>query len=214
MKDLTRFRRWADQRRRRRGLLCHFYEGVSERQKQYYTKVDYAYFNLFSESPDWIIKGTTSHGITSQRDRTSMVPCLNCYQVNEKFYCALEEHCGQSKRKYEFGIVLSKSELKRYFGEENVVDVGLWDHHQQRPQPSECWRYDIATARRSLIPFNYCDIVRIRIAKSSVYGIPISTIPRSTVMGLLLRQQGCNLSAIERRLRKKTWDEVEIFTLL
>jgi len=58
MKDLTRFRRWADQRRRRRGLLCHFYEGISERQKQYHTKVDYAYFNLFSESPDWIIKGT------------------------------------------------------------------------------------------------------------------------------------------------------------
>jgi hypothetical protein len=134
--------------------------------------------------------------------------------VNEEFYGALEEHCGQSKRKYEFGIVLSKSELKRHFGEENVVDVELWDHQQQRPQPSECWRYDIATARRSLIPFNYCDIVRIRIKKSSIYGIPISTIPRSAVMGLLLKQERCNLSAIERKLWKKTWDEVEMFALL
>lgn len=55
MKETTRFKRWANKERKGRGLVCHFYE-AGGKQKQYYTKVDYAYFNLFNESPSWIIK--------------------------------------------------------------------------------------------------------------------------------------------------------------
>jgi hypothetical protein len=61
MQELTRFKRWAE---RGRGLLCHFYEAEGK-QKQYYTKLDYAYFNLFTDSPNWVIKGTIGHGIRS-----------------------------------------------------------------------------------------------------------------------------------------------------
>lgn len=213
MKELTRFKRWANRHRRGRGLLCHFYEVEGKKQKKYYSKSDYAYFNLFSNSPDWVVKGTIGHGITSREGKTSHVPCLNCYQINDEFYEALDIHLKQGRKKYEFGIIFSKLAVKRHFGEDKVRDIELWDHRDSRPSPAKCWLYDIPKARRSLIPFNYCRVVRIRIPKTRLYGIPIGIIPRKAIMGLLVRRDGYDHSMLSKLLRKKRWEENESFEI-
>ncbi|HUW47657.1 MAG TPA: hypothetical protein VMW36_02805 [Patescibacteria group bacterium] len=117
---MARFKRWANSHRSGRGLLCHFYTVEGKKQKQYYTKPDYAYFNIFSKSPDWLVKGTTGHGITSERKRVSQVPCLNCYKVNDDFYTGLKTLAEEGNQKYELGIILDKAALKKVF---EVVDV-------------------------------------------------------------------------------------------
>jgi len=195
-------------------LLCHFYDAESKRQKQYYTKGDYAYFNLFSSSSDWLVRGTTDHGITSQREKTSQTPCLNCYQIDNRFYDALEEHCAELNRKYEFGMILSKRGLKDYFGENNIRDIELWDQSKCRPSPDECWLYDIAKKRASLWPFNYCGIVRVKIPASNFYGLPIKGIPKYVIMGILVKEEGYNEKALLKLLRNKDWTDVEVFPLL
>lgn len=142
MKTLTSFKHWADKNRKGRGLICHFYEAESGKQKQYYTKSGYAYFNLFSTSPDWLVRGTTDHGIKSERGKTCQTPVLNCYQINEKFYEALELQAKENKSRYEIGIILNKNEIRKHFGENNVRDVELWNHSRSRPSPNDCWPYD------------------------------------------------------------------------
>jgi hypothetical protein len=107
-------------------MLCHLYEAEGTRQKQYYTKVDYAYLNLFCSSKEWLVKGTTEHGMRSLGTKKSRVPCLNCYQISDDFYEALEKHLVQNKKRYEFGLVLNKRALRKHFGESNVRDVDLW----------------------------------------------------------------------------------------
>lgn len=215
MKELTRFRRWADSNRKGRGLLCHFYDAETKKQKQYYTKSDYAYFNLFCSSPEWIVKGTTNHGIQSEREKTSQVPVLNCYQINEEFYEALENHCNEAIKKYELGIILNKRILSNYFGEDNVKDVELWDHRESsRPPPQECWQYDIATARRRLWRFNFCKVVRVRIPRFSLYNIPIKGLPRNAIMGLLVKNEGYHEKAMAKLLKKKKWKKLEVFPML
>jgi hypothetical protein len=208
MKDLTKFKKWTETKRKGRGLLVHFYESQGK-QKPYYTKADFAYYNLFSEAQSWIVKGTEGHGIRSSGDKTSRVPCLNCYQINDKLYDALDKHDTEPKKKYEFGIVLSKSALKTYFGEDNVVDVKLWDENKPLPLPANCWRYDKTRARSRLYPFNYCDVVRIRTPKSPLYNIPLVSLPKEAVMGFLVRSEGYDEEAITNILKqKKLVDEV------
>jgi hypothetical protein len=212
VKELTRFRRWADHNRRGRGLLCHFYERDSK--KQYYTDSGYAYFNLFSDLSDWIIKGTTNHGIRSEREKTCQTPVLNCYQIDEKFYEALEEHCNDASKKYEFGVILSKKELRHHFGEENVANIELWGFKERKPPPSECWRYDVWSGRKRLWPFNNCNVVRVRITRSRLYGMPIKTIPSAAIMALLVKTEGFEEKAMSKLLKQKRWKDVEIFPLL
>jgi hypothetical protein len=214
MKELTRFKRWADDNRKGRGLLCHFYDAESTKQKQYYTKSDYAYFNLFCSSPEWMVKGTTDHGIRSQREKTSQVPCLNCYQIDEEFYEAIETHCNEAIKKYELGIILNKRILKNHLGEDNVKDVELWDHRDSRPSPQDCWQYDIATARRKLWPFNSCQVVRVRIPRFSLYNITIKGLPRNAIMGLLVKNEGYHEKAMAKLLKKKKWEKMEVFPML
>ncbi len=214
MNELIRFKRWVERNRAGRGLLCHFYE-VEGKQKPYYTKVDYAYFNLFSDSPNWVIKGTTGHGIRSQRGKTSQIPCFNCYQVNGEFYEALKTYHKESPRKYELGIILSKRKIKNFFGEDNVVDVEEWDFSRDRPPPSECWKYDIAgKPRKKLWPFHNCHVVRIRIPSSDLYDLPIVNLPKEAIIGLLVKKEGYNNRAMEKIIENKKWRNIEIFPLL
>jgi len=212
MKELTRFRRWAGHNRKRRGLLCHFYE--TDSKKQYYTESGYAYFNLFSEIPDWIIRGTTDHGMRSERGKTCQTPVLNCYQIDNEFYEALESRCNDTSKKYEMGIVLSKSELKNYFGSDDVVDVELWKFKGPRPAPPDCWRYDVWQGRKRLIPFNKCNVVRAKIPESGLYGLPIKAIPSAAVMALIVKEEGYAEKALSKLLEQKGWKEVEVFPLL
>ncbi|MEM3641477.1 MAG: hypothetical protein QXH37_06115, partial [Candidatus Bathyarchaeia archaeon] len=139
---------------------------------------------MHSDSPNWVVKGTTGHGIRSQRGKLSPIPCFNCYQVDDEFYEALKIYCEESSRKYEFGIILNKRRIKNHFGEDNVVDVEEWDFSKDRPPPSECWKYDIAgKPRKRLWPFHNCHVVRIRIRFSGLYGLPIVNIPKEAIMG-------------------------------
>jgi len=195
-------------------LLCHFYDAESKKQKQYYTKSDYAYFNLFCSSQEWIIKGTTDHGIRSEREKTAQVPVLNCYQIDEGFFKALENHCDEATKKYELGIILNKRVLRNHFGEDKVKDVELWDHHDSRPPPQDCWKYDIATARRALWPFNFCQVVRIKISPQSLYKMPVKGIPRSAIMALIVKKEGYEDKAMAKLLNQKRWGNVEVFPLL
>jgi hypothetical protein len=182
-------------------LLCHFYE--LDTKKQYYTDTGYAHFNLFSNSPDWIIKGTTGHGIRSEREKVCQTPVFNCYQIDEEFYEALETHCGDQSKKYELGIVLSKNELKRQFGQSNVADIELWNYQKSRPTPSECWRYDVWQGRRRLWPFNKCNVIRVRIQESRFYGISIKAIPYAAMMALLVKEDGFDEKEMSKLLERK-----------
>jgi len=166
MKELKAFIRWANRERRRRGMICHFYiaEISKEKQKQYYSKIDYAYFNLFCDSPDWIIKGTPEHGVRSKRGKPSPVPCLNCFEINGKFYDAIRQLSVEGNEKFELGLVLNKRMLRRRF---EVIDVST-KPPSPLPPPSECHYYDWPQQRaRGLQPFHYCDVVRVEIPKSS-----------------------------------------------
>ena len=87
-KKLGKFIEWAKNRSFRRGLICHLY--IRESEKQYYDKTDYAYLNLFSDSPYWVVKGTANHGIRRKKGKCSPIPCLNCFQVNDKFFRAIK----------------------------------------------------------------------------------------------------------------------------
>jgi hypothetical protein len=212
MKEFTRFKRWADQNRKGRGLLCHFYETNSK--KQYYTESGYAYFNILSEAPSWIIRGTTDHGMKSERRKTCQAPVLNCYKIDDIFYDALENHCNSSSKKYEVGIVLSKAQLKNCCGVANVVGVELWEFKGPRPAPSECWRYDLWQGRRKLIPFNNCNVVRARIPTSGLYGLPIKALPRASIMALLVKEEGYEETAFLELLERKGWKDIAVFPLL
>jgi hypothetical protein len=74
MNEVSKFVKWAKEKIAWRGLICHFY--IAESQKQYYSRTDFAYFNLFCDSRDWVVKGTTGHGIRSQRGKVHQLPAL------------------------------------------------------------------------------------------------------------------------------------------
>jgi hypothetical protein len=224
MKELTRFKRWANRNRIRRGMICHFYISESKafdekteqkkpKQKQYYGKVDYAYFNLFSDSQDWLIKGTTEHGVRSIRDELSQIPCLNCFEVNDKFCNALEALLETGNDRFGMGIILNKRRLK--LADFKVIPVeALIRPPSPFPPLSKCHHFDWARLRRALWPFNDCDVVRVEIPKSKIYEIPIVALPYRAIMGLLVRQKGYREKAMNELLDAKKWNGVEIFLLL
>jgi len=120
---IDEFIKWAKENSIGRRLLCHFYKDKSA--QKYYTTTDYAYLNLFSNSPEWIFKGTNEHGVSSPRGKGSPVACLNCYEINEEFYRAIRKLALNEKQAkyYALGIILSKRGLKQKFGKSAVIDV-------------------------------------------------------------------------------------------
>lgn len=213
MSALNKLERWAERERSRRGLLCHFY--ISGSEKQYYSPTDYAYFNLFSNSSDWVVKGTTEHGITSKRGRTSAVPCLNCFEINDKFYEALDRLSSQGNSRFELGIILNKRKLKTQLGKRRVVDVEpVFKPPDPFPSPKECHHYDWARSRRKLWPFNKCDIVRLEIPESD-FGIPIAALRADNITGIMTRTK--QYHGIMQMLQTvKEWNiaEIGIFPVL
>lgn len=208
MSTLNKLQHWADKESNRRGLLCHFY--ISGNEKQYYSTTDYAYFNLFSNSPDWIVKGTTEHGVASKRGKISLVPCLNCFEVNDKFYEALGRLSEEGNPRFELGIILNKRKLKTRFGKTKVIDViPIFKPPDPFPSPKECHHYDWARSRRKLWPFNKCDVVRLEIPESD-FGLPIAVIPRGTIMGILTRPKQYH-GAMKMLQDIKRWDTTEKF---
>ena len=213
MSNLNKFSHWAEKESNRRGLLCHFY--ISGSEKQYYSTTDYAYFNLFSESYDWIVKGTTGHGIASKRGKTSTVPCLNCFEVNDKFFEALDRLSQQSNPRFELGIVLNKRKLKTKFGKSKMIEVDpVFKPPEPFPSPRECHHYDWARSRRKLWPFNKCDVVRLEIPESD-FGLPMAAIHYDTIMGMLTRaKEYRGIANMLQDIKKWNVAEIGIFPVL
>jgi len=211
--SLNKLEHWANKESQRRGLVCHFY--ISRSEKQHYSTADYAYFNLSNSSSDWIVKGTTEHGVTSKRGIPSAVPCLNCFELNDKFYRALDKLSEEGNSRFEFGIIFNKRKLKNHFGKSKVIDVTpIFKPPDPFPSPKECHRYDWGRSRRKLWPFNNCDVVRLEIPESD-FGHPIAVIPCDTVKGVLTR--GKEYHGIMKILQDiKKWDisEIGIFPVL
>jgi len=192
-------------------MICHFYikEKETQKQKQYYGKTDYAYINLFSDSRDWIVKGTPGHGI-----RPSPVPCLNCFEINEKFYRALKELSKKKNEKFELGVIFNKRMLKNYFGSNAVIDVELRTRWGPQPLPPlrQCHYFDYPERRKGVLdPFNYCDVVRVEIPMPKRFKIPMAAIPYQAIMGMLVKRGN---SGVIRDLLESKRSCVDIFPLL
>jgi hypothetical protein len=206
LSQANRFIKWAKEKRVGRSLICHFY--MAESDKQYYGKTDYAFFNLYSDSRNWLVKGTPKHGISSARKKRSPVPCLNCFEVNEEFYKALGKLQEGTNEKFDLGIILNKRKLKNKF---NVIDVSKYPPNPL-PPPKECHYYDRARQRvKVLAPFNNCDVVRVEI-KPEPKQPPFATIPYQTITALLIRAG--TYRQIAKLTKKKRWDNIEIFAAL
>jgi hypothetical protein len=68
----------------------------------------------------------------------------------------------------------------------------------------------------ALYPFNYCEVVRIKIPSSSLYGMPIAKIPSDAIMGLPVKEQGYDDKVLVKLLSKK-WEDLadfQVFPLL
>lgn len=207
MGRIDEFVSWAKKISYRRGIVCHFY--IPESTKQYYDKTDYAYFNLFCNSKEWIVKGTVGHGITSQRGKRSPVPCLNCFEVDDEFYKAIKQLYAERNGKFELGILLNKRKIKNDF---KVIPVSN-EHPKERPPPNKCHHYDNPRFKKGVLsPFHYCDVVRIEIPKSNLHEIPIGFIPYRAIIGMLVKQK--DRRAIVDLLKIKEMDEVKVFPLL
>lgn len=200
MKSLDRFKRWVKEYSYRRGVICHFYiskqgnEEADTEQKtkrvQYFTKADYAFFNLFSEAEDWVVKGTTHNGVRDKYGDLCRVPCLNCFEVNKKFLKALGQLSIHENDKFEIGVLFNKRRLRSHFGKDQLCNVEDWMKNGCPKLPNkQCWKYDIFWKRRWVLnPFNFCDVVRIRMPKSRLRRLPIYPIPLEYVVGLLVRR--------------------------
>jgi hypothetical protein len=206
-KQLRNFISWAKEKSFRRGLVCHFY--MPESEKQYYDKTDFAYLNLFSDSTNWIIKGTPNHGIRSRRHKWSPVPCLNCFQVDEEFHSAMKTLVDKRSKRFDVGIVLYKRKLKNKF---NVIDVSI-ERPNPLPPPNKCHYFDNASSRRGvLFPFNYCKVVRIEVPRSDFRQIPMACISGKCVAGLIVKHG--DYWNVSRLLKQKGMNRVEIFPIL
>ncbi len=209
MKNLKEFKSWV--RSYPEQLLCHFYQ--EEGEKQYYNKTDYAYFNLFSKSREWVVKGTPRHGITSKGNKPPTTPCLNCYSVKDEkglFFKALRELDTIRKKGLNFGIIFDKHELIE--SGLKVIDVSIKPPNPP-PPPELCHYYDRAQFRRgTLDPFNNCDVVRIEISKSELYGLPIISIPNQAIKAVLVKSS--EVRAVKNILNSKGMSDIKVFSLL
>jgi hypothetical protein len=218
LKRFEKFKTWIKENSYRRGIICHFYIAEREKksevtkkgkskQKQYYTKADYAFFNMLSDVNHWIVKGTIHHGVKDKYGDLCRIPCLNCFEVNKKFFKALRQLGEMGNDKFELGVLFNKRKLRNRY---EIRDVDEWDYH---PLPNkQCWGYDIFSKRRKVLePFNFCDVVRVKIPKGDLRGLPIELLPIDIVMGLLVRKEDYQ---VVRDLPKVNENDLEVFPLL
>jgi len=207
-KETGKFKKWVDRVKPKRGLICHFY--IPESEKLYYDKLDYAFFNLYSSSKEWIVKGTFGHGIRSRRGKTSRIPCLNFFEVNSSFIDALNELNSTEDHKFHFGIILNKRFMQKYF--KKVIDVST-EMPNPLPPPNQCHHFDSPRYRYGVLkPFHRCKVVRIEIPNSDLRSIPISSIPGKAVLGILVKPE--DAFAVIKLLNCKKLGELPVFPVL
>jgi hypothetical protein len=152
------------------------------------------------------MKGTPNHGIKSQNGRTSQVPCLNCFEVNRKFYDALKRLHNEGNQKFQLGILLNKRKLKTIY---NVINVCTTPPFP-RPPLKECHHYDFPQFRRgALDPFNFCDVVRVESPPTNLLNLPLARVSEDSIMGMLVRKE--DYSDIENLWE---WDKIKLFPVL
>ncbi len=211
MKSSSKFIKWAKRESYHKGFVCHFYisDSNQRKQKQYYGKYDYAIFNLFSDSANWMVKGTVDHGILSLRGKRSQVPCLNCFALNKEFYDSLRRLGKEGNKKFELGLILNARKLRNYF---KVIPVSAeWWKVDYIPV-DKCHHFDNVRYRKPLSPFNYCDVIRIEVPKSLHFGVPMASIPSECIVGVLVRRG--RYSDTRKCLDMKGMGNIEVFPLL
>ena len=207
MTEQSRFTRWVRKFSPRRGLVCHFY--IQEKAKPFYGKVEFAYFNLFSSSRDWVVGGTKNHGISSARNKKSQIPCLNCFEVNDEFCAVIKEYETDRNDQFEIGVIFNKRKLKRDF---KVISVST-NRPDPLPPPNKCHHFDNPRFRVNVLrPFHYCDIVRVEIPAEVNQFPAISSIRWDSIMGMLAKPR--NQNDIAKLLQDKGLGQVEIFDVL
>ena len=207
MKKADEFKKWAKRESYRRGLICHFY--ITESKKQYYDKTDYAFFNLLSKSKDWIVKGTSGHGISGKKGKPSRVACLNCFEVDKEFYEAIKTLYSERNEKFDLGVIFNKRRLRNRF---KVIDVST-DIPKPLPPRNICHHYDRPRFRYGVLrPFNLCNVVRIEIPNSDLRTIPISAVSNRAIMGILVKKG--DIDIVKRLLKLKGMNQVRVFALL
>ena len=206
MTEQSRFTRWVRKYSPRRGLICHFY--IREKSKPFYGKVDFAYFNLFCPSKDWVIGGTKNHGVSSARGKKSQIPCLNCFEVNDEFCKVVEKYETDRNDQFEIGIIFNRRKLRRDFA---IINVSKSPPHPL-PPPNTCHHFDYPRFRiNALRPFHYCDVVRVEIPERNQFPA-IGSIRWDSIMGMLAKPQ--NQHDIAKLLQSKGLGKVEIFAVL
>ena len=208
MKKVEEFKKWARRESYRRGFICHFY--ITGSEKQYYNKTDFAFFNLLSKSKDWIVKGTTGHGIKGKKGKPSRVPCLNCFEIDKEFYKAIKTLYTERNEKFDFGVIFNKRRLRNNNFE--VIDVST-EMPNPLPPRNKCHRYDNPRFRYGVLkPFNLCNVVRVEIPSSDLRTLPISAISSKAIMGILVKKSDFNI--VKVLLKLKGMNQVRVFALL
>jgi hypothetical protein len=205
MTEQSRFTRWVRKCSPRRGLICHFY--IREKSKLFYGKIEFAYFNLFCSSKDWVVGGTKNHGISSARGKKSPIPCLNCFEVNDGFCAIIKKYKPDRNGQFEIGIIFNKRKLKKDF---EVINVSK-KRPSPLPPPSKCHHFDNPRFRGVLRPFHYCDIVRVEVPELAHFPA-IDSIRWDSIMGMLVKPQ--NQNDIAELLKRKGLGQIEIFAVL
>ena len=164
----------------RRSLIVHFYRKDTSQQNETrnpFGSSNFFDFNLLATCRQWILKGTEGCGVLFNK-KSSPIPVVNFFEVDNEFFIALEKVVNdESKKKYYSSFVIfNKLGLKYHFGSEKVVDV-IASFGNPAKSLKEAHKYDMKKARFRLRPFENCNVVRIEIPVHPEFRKPIVSIP-------------------------------------
>lgn len=182
--QLNRFKQWAYKLAKNDDLLVHFYI-VGKKEKIINDPPVFFDFNLVSKDKCWQIKGT--HGVgASCKGQRSKVPVLNSFKVDHAFYMGLKKYYANQRKygKFKYAIVLSRKRL----GEELKEIVDVLECGSNRMTPKTSWKYDRKIFMKGILdPFNFCNIVRVKIPEHRILKEPIYRITPKSVVGFLVQ---------------------------
>lgn len=108
----------------------------------------------------WQLKGTTGHGICLG-DCPSKTPCVNFFSCDTTFNRALgKSQRGDGYENYQHFVVLDRKRLGRVDYVKEIVDVKTFIPFE-KVSSKEYHKYDNPYARRALLDFSHCQVVRL-----------------------------------------------------
>ena len=206
--EFKKFVRWAKEEEKGKGLLGHFY---IKRKTERYEPPDFFILNMLSKDKEIFMKGTTGHGVKDNRGKPSETPCLNFYEVDDRFYKAMKEYYrnrGKFPLNYTYAIILDKRKMGERF---LLIEVKSRWKATERIGPRNCHYYDDPRFRRVLRPFNNCGITRAEVKPDKIIKKPFARIPTNLLIGILTPKKEKRI--FRDLLKKKGLNKVEVFAL-